>query len=643
MEYHHLSLGDMAYGYELRNMVEELKNGLDSIESKTERICKKITAVQFLDDYKNLNDTWKALISPFLDTIKGFKKDISLYFQQATNNDILEDLRYKSDAIDIYSKFAYFDALISSRKGKIDAPTIDIILKEKLLPLYFVLQSKTLVVLLDSYLHKYLLEQPYAVELFVSEKDIKNERHIKTYFPDFTDEEINEWISNYLSQEHCNTNYLHCLLLHRNGYKLFPKTILSIKKRYKEITDSLSKDSVMFSNNLSVTINPEQTEPKTERRENNTVYFSFSGKWILDNQDYPTLLNNFIYLFELVDHKFRINYTYNPNNDGTIYTSMRTQHEHEYGSMIFDNLQIRQQGFFMTYVSFLRNACKINIEDIFKWFFGEYLPQEFGISGITLSLDPISNSALSRCRNVFIQIERLLKQYMVYVDNGEFSKELYEATRGSFKFFQYKTIVSDKYYILNKGSELPYLLFLLFSDQSGLCYISNELEAENFTILLARNRLTLESFPNYDKPKLEELLAEGVIKKLEDGTLAFPSTDYISICHQLYSIGFLSRGHLSQKEQMVVTSFLTKGFLGKYSALLSPQESDLFSYFLNDEKFSNALHLRNAYEHGELDNEPESVHETNYLIGLRFLALAIIKINDDLCLKDDEDKAEGKK
>lgn len=93
----------------------------------------------------------------------------------------------------------------------------------------------------------------------------------------------------------------------------------------------------------------------------------------------------------------------------------------------------------------------------------------------------------------------------------------------------------------------------------------------------------------------------------------------------------------------MVKQFLDKGFIESYSALLSPQEADLFSYFLNDEKYSNAMHLRNAYEHGELDNEPELVHENNYLIGLRFLALAIIKINDDLCLKDDGDKASKRK
>lgn len=613
MEYHHLDAGDLAYGYEFKNMIEELGKDLNLIENKTERVCKKITALEFWGDCDRLNDAGKSLIEPFAETIKCFRKDVNLYFKQATNYDILNDLRCKSEAVGLDNKFAYFRALILSKKNGIDESLIQKILEEKLLPLYFVLQSKKIVVSLSSFFHSYLLERPYALELFVSEKDIKNERHTKTYFPEFSDEEINKWICDYLSQEYCNTNFLHCLLLHKEGYKVFPKTIIAIEKRSKEIEDSFSNNKFTISNELSVSIVPEQTEIRQVSNSGNSTSFSFSGKWIIDNQDYPTLLNNLIYLFELVDRKqFRINSTYNPNNDGAIYSSMRTQHKDEYGSEVFNMLQMTQQCFFSSYVYFLRQTCRINIEDIFSWFCDEYLPKEFGISGMTLRLEPVTNGALSRCRNVFVQIERLLKQYTVFVDNGEFSKELYEATKTSYKFFQYKTIVNDKYYVLSTESNLPYFLFLLFSDQSGLCYLNRDIQAENFVVLLANNKLTKKDFPEYDKSKLEKLLSEGAIIELEDGTLTFPSTEYVLLCQDLYSIGFLSRGHLTQKEQLVVKQFLDKGFIESYSALLSPQEADLFSYFLNDEKYSNAMHLRNAYEHGELDNEPELVHENNY-------------------------------
>ena len=35
---------------------------------------------------------------------------------------------------------------------------------------------------------------------------------------------------------------------------------------------------------------------------------AYSSEWIEENQDYPTLLNNFIYLFEYVDRCFRCSF-----------------------------------------------------------------------------------------------------------------------------------------------------------------------------------------------------------------------------------------------------------------------------------------------------------------------------------------------
>jgi len=576
------------------------------------------------------------LIDSFRKTISSYKKDVNQYFKDITNDDVLTDLRYKSDEVKTDNKFAYFNAFVTSKKSGFDEALIETILEEHLLPLYILLQNKALVYSLESFFRKYLLENPHSLELFILENDIKNEIKVKRYFPQLSNNEINKWICGYLSQKDCNLNYLHCLLLHKEGYIIFPKTIIAINRRYKEIETSLWITIPLSKNESRITINPEQTKPKIIRQEGNTSYISFSGKWILDNQDYPTLLNNFIYLFELVDSKFRINYTYNSNNDGTIYSSIRTQHKNEYGSDIFTLLQNNQQSIFSNFVFFLRNACEINIEDIFVWFCDKYLPNEFGIDGLTLFLEPVTNSALSRCQNIFIQIERLYKQYMVFVDNGEFSKELYKATRGNYKFSQYKTCVLDKYYVLNDKNELPFFLFLLFSDQSGLCYIDEKIKAENLTALLTKFKLTRKNFPKYDEIKIRKLLFEGFIKELDNGILTFPSEDFVSLCHQLYSIGFLSRRHLTQKEKLVVQRFLDKKYIKKYSALLSPQEADLFSYYLNNQKFSNALHLRNAYEHGELDNEPKSVHEKNYQIGLRLLALTIIKINDDLCSREEK-------
>ena len=66
---------------------------------------------------------------------------------------------------------------------------------------------------------------------------------------------------------------------------------------------------------------------------------------------------------------------------------------------------------------------------------------------------------------------------------------------------------------------------------------------------------------------------------------------------------------------------------------MSVLESDYLNYILNN-KYSNSLFLRNMYLHGTQLVDNEVLHKSNYMIILRLFVLVIIKINDELCLKE---------
>lgn len=66
---------------------------------------------------------------------------------------------------------------------------------------------------------------------------------------------------------------------------------------------------------------------------------------------------------------------------------------------------------------------------------------------------------------------------------------------------------------------------------------------------------------------------------------------------------------------------------------MSVLESDYLNYILNN-KYSNSLFLRNMYLHGTQLVDNEVLHKSNYMIILRLFILVIIKINDELCLKE---------
>ena len=77
------------------------------------------------------------------------------------------------------------------------------------------------------------------------------------------------------------------------------------------------------------------------------------------------------------------------------------------------------------------------------------------------------------------------------------------------------------------------------------------------------------------------------------------------------------------------------------STLFSKPEQNYLNYFLNKSEFNNSLDLRNKYSHGTQPFGNEEVHHSNYIIFLKLFILIIIKINDELCIKDEEAEAKA--
>ncbi len=69
------------------------------------------------------------------------------------------------------------------------------------------------------------------------------------------------------------------------------------------------------------------------------------------------------------------------------------------------------------------------------------------------------------------------------------------------------------------------------------------------------------------------------------------------------------------------------------SSLLAAPEQSYFNYYLNKSEFTNGMDLRNSYLHGTQANSVEEhLHKNSYLIYLRLITLAILKIEDDIAI-----------
>jgi hypothetical protein len=61
-------------------------------------------------------------------------------------------------------------------------------------------------------------------------------------------------------------------------------------------------------------------------------------------------------------------------------------------------------------------------------------------------------------------------------------------------------------------------------------------------------------------------------------------------------------------------------------------EQEYLDYILNKASFSNGLDLRNKYVHGSKPKNDKE-NSSDYLEFLLIMAMIIIKINDEFCLK----------
>jgi hypothetical protein len=195
--------------------------------------------------------------------------------------------------------------------------------------------------------------------------------------------------------------------------------------------------------------------------------------------------------------------------------------------------------------------------------------------------------------------------------------------------------VAGKYVYATGSSEIAAVMHYLFSDQSRLTYISEELKGDDFVSLLTNHEAKYGDFHDHQKPCLDELIEWGILKKTSK-RLIFQSPRQIFVLKNLFQTEALSYYHYSVEGRIEIDTMISRGWLVREGALLTTSEARYFAYYLNQEHSSNGYDLRNTYLHGSLSSEDkadEGKHYEAYLIALRLLIALVIKIDDDFSIK----------
>lgn len=117
------------------------------------------------------------------------------------------------------------------------------------------------------------------------------------------------------------------------------------------------------------------------------------------------------------------------------------------------------------------------MESIIAWFFADYVKEQFGAARLKFVPSTKTSSYLERSRHLFSEMESFIKQFSLYVENGELDVDLLAMTSEQVLYKAIPSLLAGKYAYANDNHDIRSILHLLFSDQSVLTYINDDLRA----------------------------------------------------------------------------------------------------------------------------------------------------------------------
>ena len=507
----------------------------------------------------------------------------------------------------------------------------------------YILRQKEVVREYGQELAEHMLDDPQSAELLLD------------YFlgldkaPCFLPNELSaeqkmQILEKYISSEDCNMNYLQSLLNGRiTNNKEFPVTP-RLKQRAQKRLDAFWKNHFETHQGVETSVGVEFTpdcpvEAGCLSRKGTDLCAQYNTSWFLENLDYPTLLNNFIYLFGYVDFQFRSEFPAISSEMSEMEKNIgiRGPKEYRYGCA-FEQRSLLFSAQLVVYANFLKRQG-IAIEEVFQWFFETYLKEEFGVENFSFPVCSPEASILEKAKMMATEIERVFKQYKLYCEDGKIDHELLELETCSEKIDRIPSLRGNKY-IYTTGDESATAQFLLFSNQSVLGWVEScGHKYETLYELLRKETVRLEDFANFQKRDLQWLIQRNLLA-IDPTGVVIPAWKKVRLLKDLYDKGVIVNGYYSDCST-ALEELQRQGFIRYESSLFSVPEQQYLNFMLNQAEYSNGYQLRNKYAHGSYILD-EIRQQQDYTELLKIMVLIIIKINEEFCFREDHhEQGEG--
>ena len=520
------------------------------------------------------------------------------------------------------------------------------IISENINNLREVLERKRIVEKFKDIIREVLLSNINSAHIILDKYVTKHEpqRECQLFLPSnltLTDKE--QILINYLQSDNPNVNYVRLITqIKDNGDKIrvSPKTRLLAERLEKKLNEEMLSDPNTVTNHWSIGVQFVDKENIDAVclaiNEEGIPTYTYSIPYIRECNNFGRVANC-ISLFRWLNAHFLINLINKKTEVDALESSLIDKGRDSYPSyMIFNNKNNLSLYQLFAYNNVLHNNDS-SFERELKQFYEIHLKEEYDYPSVSISIPYTEDTALNKCRVICPELDAVVKQYNMFVEEGEIDKDLISKSK-QLKVEEGKSLLENKYYDIAEGNnEIHSVLWgLLGSGHSLLSYV-DPFKNKNYhslaEMLENENNVQYSNYADFQKPHLDFLIQQGFIGVDSDGVLYIVSQSKIKVLKSLWEFGVCSYWHYDDEERRVIDEMYAKGWLVKDDFLLSKPERDYFSYYLDNMKFTNGMAYRNHYMHGSTPPEDdENEHSVAYLTFLRLLAILLLKIEDDLWL-----------
>lgn len=498
------------------------------------------------------------------------------------------------------------------------------------------LKSKRLVDAYDTTVRDRLLAEPRQGELVIRHH-LEGASKSETFLPSsLAPADSRSLMEAYIGSAEPNPNYLKLIANAPIDSKtgVDAKLVVLAKRRYEAMVEDLFKTTPGVKTGCSVSVSSTQVEPVTAALNGMVLEYTFSEAWLEGTLDFPSVLNNFQFLFEFAPHDGLLTL---PAFEGErrgleLALGLHGAKDYRTGHVFAakDRATLLQTVMYQRYLA----TKDIDLEEVIRWYFKEHLPEEYGITGFVFNPSSPTANFLERCRNLFAEMESVALQFGLLVEDGAIDHDLAAAGADQVRYRTIPSALEGKYVYATDRPEIRAILHILFSDQSHLTYINEVLSGDTAVDLLVRNEVAYESLHEHQQPLVDRLIEFGVAENTGK-RVRLKDLDLFCVLKSLYAYEAVAYHHLNTRSRAHVDAMLDAGWLVRRSSLLTEAESAYFNYNLNSVDFSNGPKLRNKYQHGsQPKSEGVAQHQQTYYSALRLMVALVIKMNDEFWLLD---------